>query len=109
MSFLSAYVQGCMCAFSCVCVFVFVSAQGTKEQNKPEVAWQHKTLPNVNFEDAGTAGGGGRKRDRNGKQKKKGCCDCNTLLMLLGRACVKNIYYMIFMHVFIYVSMNACM
>lgn len=55
------------CVYFPVCLSVFVSARGTKVQNKPEVAWQHKALPNVNFEDVGTAGGGERRR----KKKKK--------------------------------------
>lgn len=46
-----------------------VSAQGTKEQNKPEVAWQHKTLPNVNFGDTGTAGGEEKKKEEREKKK----------------------------------------
>lgn len=58
--FASAHVCTSLCVH--VCLSAFVSAQGTKEQNEPEVAWQHKTLPNVNFEDVGTAGGGERKK-----------------------------------------------
>lgn len=57
----------CVCKGACV----FVSAQGAKQQNKPEVAWQHKTLPNVNFEDAGTAGGGERKKKTKMESTKK--------------------------------------
>ena len=77
----------CVCVRVCVCVCVRASPgvclrlfqpRETKEQNKPEVAWQRKTLPNVNFEDARTAGGGerggdvgmGGSDDRDGKQKK---------------------------------------
>lgn len=112
-AFLPACAHGRMCVLPCarmgVCLCLF-PVQGTKEQNKPEVAWQQKTLPNVNFEDVGTAGGGERKkrereRDRNGKQK-KGCCDCNALLTILGRGCIRNLYYMtqnaLWVHLFIY-------
>lgn len=96
----------CVCAKGAACVYLcvyahgrlsmFVSAQGTKEQNKPEVAWQHKTLPKVNFEDAGTAGGGEeeskKERERKWKAEKR-CCDCNALLMIFGKSlCHKQIY-----------------
>lgn len=55
----SACVQGHMCVLPCVSLS---QPRELKEQNKPEVAWQHKTLPNVNFEDTGAAGGGKREK-----------------------------------------------
>lgn len=69
-------MQGRVCVLLfCVRSPVFVSAQGTKEQNKPEVAWQHKTYPkwtlrmqgqlveerekDAEMERSGVGGGGG--------------------------------------------------
>lgn len=48
-----------------------VSALGSKEQNKQEVAWQRKTLPRVNFEDEGKLVEENKKRDKKGKQEGK--------------------------------------
>lgn len=122
--FLCACVRGCTCILSfpvylCVCACVYlsvsVSTEWTKEQNKPEVAWQHKTLPNVNFEDAGTAGGGERRKketEMESREGKKGCCDCNALLVNLGRAYVRNIYYIkqetLCLYLFVYVLYCVC-
>lgn len=80
--FLSAYSNGHVCTS----LGVFVSAQGTEkhEKKKKETTCQ----PNVNFEDAWTAGGGETKRGSEGSRKN---CDCKTHFVIVGRACVKTL------------------